>query len=499
MKPSIESGIGVMEATVSGVRAAMQEGRLTARQLVQRYLDRIAAYDRQGPSINSVLRLNPQALAEAERLDAQAAANPAAALAPLHGIPVLIKDNVECEGMETSAGASCLRGNVSAQDAFIVRKLREAGAIVLAKTNLHELASGGETVSTLGGQTLNPYDLTRTPGGSSGGTGAGIAANFGLLGIGTDGINSIRSPASANNLVGLRPTMGLVSRSGLVPCGLTQDIIGPITRTVTDAAVLLDIIAGHDPADPVTSHGARHIPSSYADGLDASGLKGARIGLLCRFFGSGPEHGPVNAVMQRALDTVKAQGAELIEIDDDIRPDALLADTLVHLYEMKSDLDAYLVGAPAAVQVRSLEDVVASASVHPGVAATLASALALAGNEADYRERLQRQQALRERVLALMAAHRLDALVFPHQRRLVVPIGAAQAERNGVLASATGFPAIVIPAGFSEPDGNAPQGVPVGLELFGRPFSESALIRLAYAAEQALDARRPPASTPALE
>jgi Asp-tRNA(Asn)/Glu-tRNA(Gln) amidotransferase A subunit family amidase len=498
MESTIESGSSVMEATVSGVHAAMREGRLTARQLVQGYLDRIAAYDKSGPRINSVLQLNPQALAEADRLDALAAARPSVALAPLHGIPVLVKDNIECAGVATTAGARCLQDNLAVEDAFIVRRLREAGAIVLAKANLHELASGGETVSTLGGQTLNPYDLTRTPGGSSGGTAAGIAANFGLLGIGTDGINSIRSPASANNLVGLRPTMGLVSRAGLVPCGLTQDTIGPITRTVADAAILLDVIAGHDLADPATGEADPHIPRSYTEGLDPGGLNGARIGVLRSFFGEGPEHHAVNAVMQRALATIRTQGAELVEIDEAIHPDALLADTLVHLYEMKGDLDAYLANVPSGVPVRSMEDIIASGSVHPGVAGTLKSAMALAGNDAEYRERLQRQQALRDRILGLMAVHRLDALVFPHQRRLVVPVGQAQAERNGVLASATGFPAIVIPAGFSGPDANAPHGVPVGLEFFGRPFSETALLRLAYAAEQALGARRPPRSAPAL-
>ncbi|CAG2159867.1 amidase family protein [Cupriavidus numazuensis] len=498
MKQPTDFSSSVMEATVDGVHDAMREGRLTARQLVQSYLDRIAAYDKNGPGINSVLQLNPHALAEADRLDAQAAASPSVPLASLHGIPVLIKDNIECAGMETTAGASCLQGNLAVDDAFIVRRLRQAGAIVLAKTNLHELASGGETVSTLGGQTLNPYDLTRTPGGSSGGTAAGIAANFGLLGIGTDGINSIRSPASANNLVGLRPTMGLVSRTGLVPCGLTQDTIGPITRTVADAALLLDVIAGYDPADPTTNAAAPHIPRSYTDELNPDALKGTRIGVLRAFFGDGPEHRAVNAVMQAALATLRAQGAELVEIDEAIRPDALLADTLVHLYEMKGDLDAYLAEAPSGVRVRSMADIIASASVHPSVAGTLKNAVTLAGNEAEYCERLQRQQALRERILGLMAAHRLDALAFPHQRRLVVPVGEAQAERNGVLASATGFPAIVIPAGFSEPDANAPHGVPVGLELFGRPFSEAVLLRLAYAAEHALGARRPPLSAPAL-
>jgi Asp-tRNA(Asn)/Glu-tRNA(Gln) amidotransferase A subunit family amidase len=507
MEHSIESGIdetgypsrsAMMEATVATTHAAMRDGSLTAQQLVRGYLARIAAYDQAGPCINSIIRLNPKAPADAARVDARAAARPSAALLPLDGIPVLIKDNIDCAGLETTAGTTCLRDNVAADDAFIVRRLREAGAIVLAKTNLHELASGGETVSALQGQTRNPYDLTRTPGGSSGGTGAAIAANLGMLGIGTDGINSIRSPASANNLVGLRPTMGLVSRTGLVPCGLTQDTIGPITRTVADAAVLLDVIAGHDPADPVTRLGEPHIPSSYTDGLDAGGLKGARIGVLRHFFGTGPEHGPVNAVMQRAFATIEAQGAELIAIDDAIDPEALLADTLVHHHEMKRDLDAYLARLPSTAAVHSLHDIIAADGVHPSVKGTLATAVALAGNQADYRERLHRQEALRQRILDLMEAHRLDALAFPHQRRLVVPIGASQAERNGVLASATGFPAIVIPAGFSAPDRNAPMGVPVGLEFFGRPFSEAALIRLAYAAEQAVRARRPPHATPAM-
>ncbi|WP_432262572.1 amidase family protein [Cupriavidus sp. TMH.W2] len=497
--PGHHARFSVVEATVASAHAAMRDGTLTARQLAGACLDRIAAYDQNGPALRSVLQINPKALDEAAHIDAVAARNPSQALAPLHGIPVLVKDNIECGGMETTAGAACLRGNLSTGDAFVIRRLREAGAIVLAKTNLHELASGGETVSTLSGQTLNPYDLTRTPGGSSGGTGAGIAASFGLLGIGTDGVNSIRSPASANNLVGLRPTMGLISRAGLVPCGLTQDTIGPITRTVADTALLLDVIAGYDPADPVTSEAAAHIPESYAASLDRDGLKGARIGVLRHFFGDQDVHRPVNAVMQEALAILAAQGAELVAIEDAISPDELLASTLVHHYEMERDLDAYLAGLPPGVPVRSMKDIIAAGSVHPSVAATLTTAVALSGREEEYRERLQRQQVLRQWLRDLMALHRLDALAFPHQRRLVVPVGESQAERNGVLASATGFPAIVIPAGFSAPDGNAPQGVPVGLELFGLPFTEPVLIRLAYAAEQALRARRPPHSTPALE
>lgn len=487
--------VALTEATVSAVHAALRSGVLTVQQLVRGYMDRISVLDRSGPRINSILALNPNALTEAELADAWLAAKPTDPLAPLVGIPVLIKDNIECAGMEATAGSVCLKGNLATADAFVVRRLREAGAIVLAKTNLHELASGGETVSSLQGQTLNPYDLTRTPGGSSGGTAAGIAANFGLLGVGTDGINSIRSPASANNLVGLRPSMGLISRAGLIPCGLTQDTIGPITRTVADAAVMLDVMAGYDPADPITSQGVPHIPSSYTHALDADGLNGARIGVLRSFFGSAEVHAPVNDVMRQALAVIEAQGAELVVIDDAIDPDVLIAEVLAHHYEMQRDLDAYLARCPSTVAVHSTEDIIANGNAHPSVAGTLKTAVALAHDEAAYRERLQRQEALRQRLLGLMAAHRLDALVYPHQRRLVARIGEPQAERNGVLASATGFPAIVIPAGFSAPDDDAPLGVPVGLELFGRPFSEPVLLRLAYAAEQALQARRQPRAT----
>ncbi|MFD2273858.1 amidase family protein [Undibacterium arcticum] len=418
------------------------------RQLVQEYLDRIAAYDRHGPRINSIIRLNPEALADADRIDAVAAASSRQKIGPLCGVPVLVKDNIETKGLATTAGSPLLKDNVPQDDAFIVKKLREAGAIILAKTNLHELASGGETVSTLIGQTLNPYDLSRTPGGSSGGTAAGIAANLGLLGIGSDGVNSIRSPASANNLVGLRPTMGLISRTGLIPCGLTHDTIGPITRTVTDTAILLDVIAGYDREDPSTHEASAHIPPTYTSFLDRDGMKGARIGILTHFFGHKPQHQPVNSVMQKALAILEQQGAALVAIDDPINPDELLTSTLVHHYEMAQDLDAYLAKLPPNIMVRSLADIAASGLVHPSVAGTLSTAMELGAKKIIYRERLQRQAALRHRLLDLMARHRIDALAFPHQRRLVVPIGETQSERNGVLASATGFPSIAVPAGF---------------------------------------------------
>ncbi len=239
------------ETTVSNIHAAMKSGNLTCRQLVQLYLKRIEAYDKQGPAINSIILTNPKALATATELDSSFAKS--GLTGPLHCIPVVLKDNYNTADMPTTGGSLTLKDFVPQKDAFITQKLREAGAIILAKANLHEFAVWGETVSSLGGQTLNPYDLKRTPGGSSGGTGAAIAANFGVIGLGTDTVNSIRSPASACNLVGFRPTRGLVSRSGIIPYSLTQDMAGPITRTVTDAVVTLDAIAGYDSADASTA------------------------------------------------------------------------------------------------------------------------------------------------------------------------------------------------------------------------------------------------------
>ena len=259
------------EATIDSIHAALSSRQITCVQLTRTYLDRIAAYDHKGPALNAVLTVNPRALdtaAEMDRLDPAAAAR-----RPLHCIPVVLKDNYDTADMPTTGGSITLAKSVPPADGFIVKRLREAGAIVLAKANLMELAWSGTTASSLGGQTRNPYDLTRTPGGSSGGTGAAIAANFGVLGTGSDTGQSIRSPASANSLVGVRPTRGLVSRAGIIPLSTTQDAAGPITRTVEDAARMLEAIAGYDSNDPVTAFSAGKIPASYTVGLSKEGLK----------------------------------------------------------------------------------------------------------------------------------------------------------------------------------------------------------------------------------
>ena len=270
------------EATISGIHDAMKKGTITCRILVEHYLKRIEAYDQKGPSLNSIICVNPKALEEADELDKKFREK--GLTGPLHGIPVLLKDNVDTFDMPTTAGSKSLEGFYPDDDAFITKNFRNAGALILAKTNLHEFAIWGETISSIQGQTLNPYDLERTPGGSSGGTGAGIAANFGTVGIGTDTINSIRSPASANNLVGIRPTIGLVSRDGIVPYSFTQDTAGPITRTVEDGVRVLDVISGYDSSDDETAWGEGKKPDSYVRYLNNDGLKGKRIGVLESFF-----------------------------------------------------------------------------------------------------------------------------------------------------------------------------------------------------------------------
>jgi amidase len=471
----------VEEATIRSMHAAMTAGRLTSRQLVQAYLDRIAAYDKQGPKLNAVIVVNPNALREADALDAACAKS--GFIGPLHGIPVLLKDNVQTTDMPTTAGSTSLQGFVPRDDAAIVGRLRRAGAIVIAKTNLHEFAVRGETISSILGQTRNPYDLTRTPGGSSGGTGAGIAANFGAVGIGTDTVNSIRSPASANSLVGLRPTVGLVSRTGIVPYSLTQDTAGPIARTVEDAARLLDVLAGSDAGDPATAASAGHIPATYTAALRADGLTGARIGVLTSFFGSEPEHLEVSAVVRQGIEAMRGAGAAIVAVDEPLDANRLVADVSVHVYEFKDHLDRYL--QAAGEPVTSLEEIVRSGKYHPGVDASLKEALGLSTQDPAYAQRMRKRAELQDTVLEIMGDARLDVLVFPHQRRLVVPVGQTQIERQGVLAAATGFPAIVVPGGFSRPTATARLGVPIGVEFVGRPWSEGTLLRIAYAFEQA--------------
>lgn len=486
------------EATVASVHAALAAGGLTCVQLVQSHLERIAAFDDTGPALNALITINGRALETAAEMDRRLRGN-RGALRPLECIPVILKDNFDTADMPTTGGSLALAKSAPLQDAFVVRRLRDAGALILAKANMTELALGGSSVSSMGGQTRNPYDLTRTPGGSSGGTGASIAASFGIIGTGSDTGQSIRSPASAQSLVGIRPTRGLLSRRGIIPASTTQDEVGPITRSVEDAARALTVMAGYDPEDPVTGFGWQRIPPAYTAFLDADGLDGARIGVLEDLFGGEAVHAEVNAVVRRASERMSAAGAVLVPLRI---PEfaALTEDTQLTQFEFKAAFNAYLAKLGPAAPVKTLEELIASGRFHDSIRGALTGYQRADGelNNVEYQRRLLRRDALRSAVMNVMAANKLDAILYPHQKRLVVPIGEEQVERNGVLSNSTGFPAITFPGGFSAPTLDAPIGVPIGIELLGAEWSEPVLIRLAYAYEQLAKIRRPPPSTPRL-
>jgi Asp-tRNA(Asn)/Glu-tRNA(Gln) amidotransferase A subunit family amidase len=486
------------EASVRSIHAAIDARKATCAQVVRHYLDRIEAYDDRGPGVNAIITVNPRAIETAEQMDRLSPA--ARSGRPLHCIPVVLKDNFHTADMPTTGGSVTFAKMQTPHDGFVVKKLREAGAIIVAKSNLHELARAGTTVSSLGGQTKNPYDLTRTPGGSSGGTGAAIAANFGVLGTGSDTGQSIRSPSSANSLVGLRATRGLVSRGGVMPFSTTQDEAGPIVRTVEDAARMLDVIAGHDPADPITAFSTGHIPRSYTASLDPDGLKGARIGLLTDFMGGDPIHADVNRVVEGAVVKMRSLGATVVRVSIPGLEGLTRGLNLMNL-EFKAAFDRYLASLGPVSPVKSLEEFVAAGGFHESMRRGLEGDLKITDGPGspEYQRMFARRETLRQAVMTVMAANRLDAMLYPHQKRLVVPIGEDQADRNGVLSNSTGFPALTFPGGFSPPTATAPIGVPVGLELLGPEWSEPVLFKLAFAFEQAAKIRRPPSSTPPLK
>lgn len=478
----------ILEKTIPQLQTAMADGSVTSRDLVEIYLARIEAYDRRGPRINSIIAVNPRALEEAAALDRERTAR--GARGPLHGIPLVIKDNFDLQGLPTTAGSIALAMLYPADDAFQVRKLKDAGAVILGKTNLHELASGIVTVGSMGGQTLNPYDLTRNPGGSSGGTGAAVAANFAAAGLGSDTCGSIRIPASQNNLVGLRPTLGLSSRDGIVPLSHTQDVGGPLARTVTDLALLLDATVGVDPADDTTKASVGKVPKSYREGLTPDAIKGARIGVLVTLFGDTPDDGEGGTIVRRAIDDMKKQGAEVMDVAvpglDELLRGASLIDG-----EFKADLAEYL-SHVANAPVKTLDEIIKQGLLHAAVDAS-----ARRRNAADPQsEPFRRARIKREAIKAAMAAafdeNRLDAIVYPTMRRKPALTGEPQSGATCQLSASSGLPALSVPAGFTT------DGLPMGLELLGRPFSEPRLLALAYSFEQASKKRLPPFSAPAL-
>ena len=487
---SDEASFDVMEKSITELAAALDAGEVTSRELVTSYLARIEAFDQRGPALNTIVVINPNAVAAADARDAERAEG--RVRGPLHGIPVVVKDNYDTADMPTSGGAIGLATSVPPDDAFQVSRLREAGAIILGKTNMHELARGITTVSSIAGQTRNPYDPTRNPGGSSGGTGAAVAASFAAVGMGSDTCGSIRIPSAHHALVGLRGTRGLASGDGIIPLSTTQDIGGPLARSVRDLAITLDATVGVDPADETTRRSEGRIPPSYTDVLDPRGLQGARVALLEELLGETGAERPVRTVIEAAMEEMTAEGAEAIEIGETDFGSLLQGASLIGL-EFKFDFDAYLAKTPGA-PVRSLAELVELGLYHQVLGTdTLRASLEVESLDTDeYRERLAKRGTLREAVEALLDEHDLTALVYPTIRQTARPIGQAQPGNNCSLSANSGLPAITVPAGY------AADGMPVGLEMIGREFAEADLIRLAYAYEQATRHRRPPDSAPSL-
>ena len=485
------------EATIFNIRSAFASGQLTCAQLTRLYLARIEAYNLKGPSLHAVITVNPEAMETAAGMDRQYGAN-RAGVGALHCIPLVLKDNFNTADMPTTGGNVGMKDSRPSADAFTVAKLRRAGALILGKANLQEFARGGMSKSSLGGQVLNPYDLTRTPGGSSGGTGASVAANLALAGTGSDTGQSIRSPSSANNLVGVRPTRGLVSRSGVIPNSQTQDEVGPIARTVTDAALVLDVMAGYDPADPITVFGRGRQPASFTHLLRADALKGARIAAMTNLFGKEERHREVNKAMDGVIARMEGLGATVVRFELP-EYDRLLPVLATDVYEARTVMEKYFAALPPNSPIKSYGVLLAAKT--SAVQKTLEAEYAIADgmNSAEYKNRMLNRDKLRVAVANKMAELNLDAILYPHQKILVVPVTAAdQVERNGPLSNGTGFPAVTFQAGFSAATATAPLGIPIGAELLGLDFTEDKLLSYAYALEQAANPRKSPRSTPAL-
>jgi amidase len=496
--------ISLEEATVAQLQEAMAEGRYTAAQLVDLYLERIEALDRSGPTLRSIIEINPDARSIAASLDEERKAG--RVRGPLHGIPIVVKDNIDTgDRMMTTAGSLALEGGSAPRDAFVVTRLREAGVVILGKANLSEWANFRSTNSTSGwsgrgGQVRNPYVLDRNPCGSSSGSGVAVAANLATMAVGTETDGSVVCPSAANGIVGIKPTVGMVSRSGIIPISKTQDTAGPMARTVTDAALLLSAMAGADKADEATqSAGSRDVDFSTA--LDPGALKGARIGVpRQRYFGYSPK---TDAVIEEAIGVLRGQGAVIVD-PADIPTAAQLSDCEfeVLLYEFKAGLNAYFATRPDA-KVKTLEELIAfnSREAERELRVFGQEILEMAQKKGglaspEYKKALTtcRTRARTEGIDAVMKKHQLDALIAPTGSP-AWPIDLVNGDHfsgaSSSPAAIAGYPNVTVPAGYVE-------GLPVGISFFGRAWTDAKLIGLAYAYEQATKHRRPPTFIPSL-
>jgi amidase len=511
------------EATVADIDAALASGETSSEKLVKLYLERIAAYNTSGTKLNAVLTINPKALEEAKKLDRERAAH--GPRGPLHGIPVLLKDNIDTFDMPTSNGSAILKNSVPPSDAYIAKALRDAGAIILGKTAMGEFAGG--SYNSVGGQTINPYNLKRHTGGSSSGSGAGVAANFAVLAVGTDTSTSVRGPASYNGIVGLRPTTGLISRLGIAPKNLNFDSAGPMARTVSDVALMLSTIAGRDPADPlnlkVWGEVKKHYKVvndkiDYTRFLDKQSLKGKKLGVVRDFFGGDPE---IDALANAAIAKMRELGATTVDIRlDPAFVNAYLGDGNRKIrklsdYRFKADWEAYLatlgpkVPKTVAEFINIYETEVAKSPlpVEASVMRLLKDSLTTSTDDPAYKDLIENvlPKATADK-LAIFKKYGVDALVFPYFSSFAPPISnpvysiddpafvKSKLPEPATLAgySSVGFPSIVVPMGFGS------QGLPMTISFFGKPYEEGLLIGLAYAYEQASKLRKPSPLVPPL-
>src|SRR5262247_4214501 len=482
------------ETTIADIHQAIRSGKISCHQLVEAYLKRIEAYD-QSTKLNSIVIINPQAIAEADRLDEEF--KKTRKLRPLHGIPVIVKDNYDTKDLQTTGGSMALKGSIPPDDAYQVRKLREAGAIVLAKSNMAEWAfSPMLTESSIAGVTRNPYDLERVPAGSSGGTAAAVAASFGAVGLGTDTGNSIRGPSSHNALVGIRSTMGLTSRDGIIPLYLRNDIGGPMARTVEDAVRVLEVIAGYDPADPITKYSEGKIPKNYTQFLKKNGLKGARLGVFRRYIDAPTTDPQIKALVAKAIEDLKAQGAVIVDPFDVPNYDELTKDIWCDSFHY--DVNNYLASLGEKGKYKNLTAIVESGLYSPYIERRLKDAIRTTPTSPPCKDIYgdPRSVAFRESLLKAMEKDRLDAVIYPtwsNPPRKVGDLQSPAGDNSQMLSPQTGFPAITAPMGYTN------GSLPAGLTFLGRSFSEPILIKYVYSYEQATKHRRAPEKFPQLK
>lgn len=484
------------EATIDQIHLAFKNGSLTAEKLVTLYIERIHNYD-QSTSLNSIILINPKAIERAKELDREF--QESGKLRLLHGIPIIVKDNYNTKGLQTTAGSAAMAGFEPEEDAYQVKAIKEAGAIVLAKSNMAEWAfSPAKTISSIAGETRNPYNLDHTTAGSSGGTGASVAANFGTAGFGTDTGNSIRGPSSHNALIGFRSTLGLTSRAGIAPLYLRNDVGGPMARTVTDATKILEVIAGYDPDDPLTIHSEGKIPENYQQFLDVNGLKGARIGVL-RELSENDSHPEISALFEQAIEDLKELGAEIIDPIEIPEFDSLRKNQWCSMFQ--EDVNHYLASLGDKVPVKNLSEIIASGKFSPYIEENLKYHLknkSETTNEKACADAFTdpHRIAYREAIENVMDEYNLGAIIYPswnHPPALIGDDEGYKGDNSQIIAPHTGQPAFTIPMGYSS--GN----LPAGLQFLGRMFDEPTLIKYCYAYEQGTHHRKAPELFPTLK